>query len=214
MNNYQIFSDFSDTIAKPLSGEKFPPFELELGKLAGVDISAQYSHFLSVRSNETIPYEDRMQIWLKPLTNLLTLKHIEQLVSTFIYNENYSKVTELLKSKLYTNSLEITIVSGTLWQVINCFLTSAEVSQFTNKCNISFEVGAAKLGFDMEGKFNGELTVTNKLAYSKNSSFPEKYLIIGDNAMESYGFGEKLLNAQEFNSKTISERIEKYLNDN
>jgi len=207
-----IFSDFSDTIAKPIIGDKFPPFELELGKLAGVDVSAQYEHFLYMRKAGTIEYEEIMQIWLKPLINRLTLKHIEQLVSTFSYNENFSMVVELLKNKLHTKSLEITITSGTLWQIIDRFLKGRAASEYLKRINVKFKIGATKILFNEEGKYDGQLFVTDKLTFAPTSLFPEKCLIIGDNAMENYGFGQKLLNVQNFNTKVINKRIEIYLN--
>lgn len=212
MKKYQIFSDFSDTIAKSTVGDKFSPFELELGKLVGLDISAKYEHFLSIRRDETIPPEERMQIWLEPFVNLLTPRHIDQLVSTFAYNENYSKTIELLKDKLHTKSLEITIVSGTLWQIIDSFLRGKIASKCLKGSGVTFKIGATKILFSENGKYNGSLVVTNKLAFSPASSFPEKCLVVGDNAMETYGFGERLLNVQNFDKKIISKRIENYLN--
>jgi len=211
MKKYQIFSDFSDTIAKPSVGAKFPPFELELGKLVGIDISTQYNHFLSVRRDGSIPYEERMSIWLKPFVGLLSQKHIDQLASTFSYNENFSKAVELLKDRLKTNSPEITIVSGTLWQIINSFLKGKTASRRLKGNNIHFRIGAAKILFGKNGKYNGSLVVTDILACSPARSFPEKCLILGDNAMETYGFGEKLLNVQNFDENTISGRIDKYV---
>lgn len=212
MKNYKIYSDFSDTIAEPSSGDKFPSFELELGKLAGVDNSVQYKHFLSVRRDVSIPCEERMKIWLKPFVGILTQQHIDQLTSTFSYNENYSKAVDLIKEKLKSDSLEITIVSGTLWQIIESFLKGKIASACLKERDITFKIGATKIHFNQNGKYDGQLVVTNKLAFSPASSFPNKCLIIGDNTMEKYGFGEKLLNVQNYDPKLISKRLDNYLN--
>ncbi|HUW21877.1 MAG TPA: hypothetical protein VMW41_04390 [Candidatus Bathyarchaeia archaeon] len=211
MKNYIVYSDFSDTIVKPSVGDKFPPFELELAKFAGINLSDPYEHFVSIRRDDSIPYEERMKIWLKPFIGLLTQQHIERLVSTFSYNENYNKAVELVKEKLRTDSLEIIIVSGTLWQIIDTFLKGKTAFVYLKESGITFKMGATKIHFNKDGKYDGQLIVTDKLAFAPASSFPNQCLVIGDNAMEKYGFGERLLNVQTYNPQLIAQQVDSYL---
>lgn len=202
-----IISDFSDTIATTKDCSKFPPFELELGKMLGIDNRQSYEEFLKVRRDNSIPYNERIKIWLKPFTSLLEIKHIEILVSTFELNLNFINAVKLIKERLKEDSIEIKIASGTLWQIINCFLMRKDVFEQTTGENITFDIKAAKLVFDGQGKYSGDLEETDPLAYSTAGQYPDDYLVLGDNAMESYGFGNKLLNVQNYNKEGILLRI-------
>lgn len=211
MSKPKIFSDFSDTIAKPKKGNKFSPFEIELAKMVGLDISHEYEHFLSVRSDIRITPEEKMQIWLKPFEGVLTQKHIENLVSKFTYNENFIKTIEIIKDKMDAKTIDINIVSGTLWQIVEAFLYGDESSKISQKYGLKFKIGATKLGFNSDGKYSGKLVVTNKLAFLPASSFSDKCLVIGDNSMEDFGFGIRLINVQNFNHDLVCDRVEHFL---
>jgi len=140
----KIFSDFSDTIAKPLSGNKFPPFELELGKMIEQELDSDlkenfnlkytqgYEEFLKIRRNDTIPYEKRALTWLEPFTNLLNINHIKRLTLEFDLNENFIDFTKNLANILGIEKLDITIVSGALTQIIQEFLSREDVKNRLN----------------------------------------------------------------------------------
>lgn len=218
-----IISDFSDTIATSASGQKFPPFELELGKIVAADkltktpdvekfINANtqtYEDFLKVRRDISMPFNDRMKVWLKPFTLYLEPKHIDTLVASFQLNPNYLEVTRLLKNAFNLKTLNITIASGTLWQIISSFLSKESIKNQLSNENIKFDIKAAKLIFQ-NNVFSGELEYTDPIAYAVSTEYPNEYLVIGDNAMEKYGFGERLLNVQDYNKETVLSRIKGY----
>lgn len=214
----KIFSDFSDTIAKPLSGNKFPPFELELGKMIEQELDSDlkenfnlkytqgYEEFLKIRRNDTIPYEKRALTWLEPFTNLLNINHIKRLTLEFDLNENFIDFTKSLANILSKDKLEITIVSGTLSQIIQEFLSREDVKNRLDY--IEFNILATDLDMNSEGYFSGNIKNTDELVYKGN--FPDNCLIIGDDAMEKYGLGERLVNVQSYDSgeaKKIAERL-------
>ena len=202
-----IISDFSDTIATSEDGSKFPPFELKLGKMLGIDNRDSYEEFIKVRRDNSFAYNDKMKIWLKPFISTLEMVNIENLTSTFRLNPNFFKAVKLIKERLAVDDLKITIVSGTLWQIINSFLSRKEVQEQVTREKILFDIKAAKLIFDDRGKFSGNLEETDPPAYSTVEQYPADYLILGDNAMESYGFGNRLLNVQNYNEGEILSRI-------
>ena len=214
----KIFSDFSDTIAKPQSGNKFTPFELELGKMIEQEISSDlkenfnlkytqgYEEFLKIRRDDTIPYEERALTWLEPFTNLLNTNHIKRLTLGFDLNENFIDFTKSLANILSKDKLEITIVSGTLSQIIQEFLSRKDVKNRLDY--IEFNILATDLDMNSEGYFSGNIKNTDELVYKGN--FPDNCLIIGDDAMEKYGLGERLVNVQSYDSgeaKKIAERL-------
>jgi len=92
-----IISDFSDTIATTSDNSKFPPFELEFGKMLGIDNRQSYEQFLEIRRNNSIPYNERMKVWLKPFTSLLEMNHIATLVSSFKLNQNFVRAVKIIK---------------------------------------------------------------------------------------------------------------------
>jgi hypothetical protein len=215
----KIYSDFSDTVAKPKTGDKFPPFELELGKMIEQEIdtalkdkfvskySDGYKNFQAIRRDNSIPYEKRALTWLQPFTNLLNVRHIKKLVSEFELNKNFVDFTKNLTGALYTKKLEITIVSGTLTQIIKEFLNRESVKNNLNYIN--FNILATDLIMNSEGYFTGKIKNTNELVYKGN--FPDKCLIIGDNAMENYGLGARLINVQNYECKNAGARFKKMI---
>lgn len=222
--NYSIYSDFSDTIAKPSTTHKFPPFEIELSKIISQDIKSIearnlflkhcnecYQEFLIKRRDNSIKYEDRMKIWLKPFNNLLTLTHIAALTENFELNFNFLQIVMLLKNELKVDELKIVIASGTLWQIIESFIQRQDVSKQLTEQNIKFDIKAAKLMFNNDELFNGDLYETDSIAYSNVDAYPKNYLIIGDNQMENYGFEKHLLNVQELDIAEVKQRINGYL---
>jgi hypothetical protein len=204
----KIFSDFSDTIAKPKHGDKFPPFELELGKMIEKDLdpdlienfdlkySQGYEEFVKIRRNDSIPYEKRALTWLEPFTNLLNINHIKKLILEFDLNKNFIDFTKNLTKILTTDKIEVTIVSGTLTQIIQEFLSQENVKKELNF--IDFNILATDLDINSDGYFTGKIKDTDELVYKGN--FPDNCLIIGDNAMKNYGLSEKLVNVQNYNS--------------
>lgn len=202
----KIFSDFSDTIAKPKHGDKFPPFELELGKMIEEELSSDlvedfnlkysqgYEEFLKIRRDDSIPYEKRALTWLKPFIDLLNINHIKKLTLEFDLNKNFIDFTKDITKILVTDKIEITIVSGTLTQIIQEFLSREDIKKELNF--IDFNILATDLDMNSDGYFTGKIKDTNELVYRGN--FPENCLIIGDNAMENYGLGERLVNVQSY----------------
>ncbi len=202
----KIFSDFSDTIAKPRHGDKFPPFEIELGKLIEKDLdpdlienfnlkySQGYEEFVKIRRNDSIPYEKRALTWLEPFTNLLNINHIKRLILEFDLNKNFIDFTKNLTKILAADKIEITIVSGTLTQIIQEFLSQENVKKELNF--IDFNILATDLDINSDGYFTGKIKDTNELVYKGN--FSNDCLIIGDNAMENYGLGGRLVNVQSY----------------
>ncbi len=213
----KIFSDFSDTIAKPLSGNKFPPFELELGKMIEQELDSDlkenfnlkytqgYEEFLKIRRNDTIPYEKRALTWLEPFTNLLNINHIKRLTLEFDLNENFIDFTKNLANILGIEKLDITIVSGALTQIIQEFLSREDVKNRLNYIDFSFLATDLNMGAD--GYFTGNIKNTDELVYKGN--FPDNCLIIGDDAMKNYGLGERLVNVQSYKSEEITNKIER-----
>ncbi len=213
----KIFSDFSDTIAKPKFGNKFPPFELELGKMIEQELnpdlkenfnlkySKGYEEFLKIRRDVSIPYEKRALTWLEPFTNLLNINHIKKLTLEFDLNGNFIDFTKNLASILNKDKLEITIVSGTLTQIIQEFLFREDVKNRLNY--IDFNILATDLDMDSDGYFIGDIKNTEELVYKGN--FPEDCLIIGDDAMKNYGLGERLVNVQSYKPEEAKEIAEK-----
>ncbi|MBP7786053.1 hypothetical protein KA062_02245 [Patescibacteria group bacterium] len=213
----KIFSDFSDTIAKPLSGNKFPPFELELGKMIEQELDSDlkenfnlkytqgYEEFLKIRRNDTIPYEKRALTWLEPFTNLLNINHIKRLTLEFDLNENFIDFTKNLANILGIEKLDITIVSGALTQIIQEFLSREDVKNRLNY--IDFSILATDLNMGSDGYFTGNIKNTDELVYKGN--FPDNCLIIGDDAMKNYGLGERLVNVQSYKSEEITNKIER-----
>lgn len=215
----KIFSDFSDTIAKPRHGDKFPPFEIELGKLIekGLDpdlienfnlkYSQGYEEFVKIRRNDSIPYEKRALTWLEPFTNLLNINHIKRLILEFDLNKNFIDFTKNLTKILAADKIEITIVSGTLTQIIQEFLSQENVKKELNF--IDFNILATDLDINSDGYFTGKIKDTNELVYKGN--FSNDCLIIGDNAMENYGLGEKLVNVQSYDSNAAIKIVGKLI---
>ena len=198
----EILTDFSDTIAKPLSGNKFSPFELRLGKMIEQELNSDlkenfnlkytqgYKKFLKIRRNNLIPYEKRAFTWLEPFTNLLNINHIKKLTLEFDLNQNFIDFTKSLVNILSTDKLEITIVSGTLTQIIQGFLSIEDIKKRLDY--IEFNILATELTINSDGYFTGNIKNTNELVYKGN--FPDNCLIIGDDAMEKYGLGDRLIN--------------------
>lgn len=213
----KIFSDFSDTIAKPKFGNKFPPFELELGKMIEQELNSDlkenfnlkyskgYEEFLKIRRDDSIPYEKRALTWLEPFTNLLNINHIKKLTLGFDLNDNFIDFTKNLARILNKDKLEITIVSGTLTQIIQEFLSRNDVKKELNL--IDFNILATDLDMNSDGYFTGNIKNTDELVYKGN--FPENCLIIGDDAMENYGLGERLVNVQSYKSEDANRIVEK-----
>ena len=213
----KIFSDFSDTIAKPRSENKFPPFELELGKMieqelspdSQVDFNLRYSsgyeEFLKIRRDDTIPYERRALTWLQPFTDLLNINHLKKLTLEFDLNQNFIDFTKGLSTVLNTDKLNITIVSGTLTQIIQEFLSREDIKK--ELYYIDFNILATDLDMNSDGYFTGNIKNTDELVYKGN--FPNDCLIIGDDAMEKYGLGEKLVNVQNYDSEEAKKIAEK-----
>lgn len=215
----KIFSDFSDTIAKPGSGNKFPPFELELGKMIEQELNPDlkedfnlkytqgYEEFLKIRRNDSIPYEERALTWLEPFTNLLNITHIKRLTLGFDLNENFIDFAKNMANTLSTDKLEIIIVSGTLTQIIQEFLSREDVKKELNF--IDFNILATDLDTNSDGYFTGKIKNTDELVYKGN--FPEDCLIIGDDAMEKYGLGERLVNVQSYNTEKAIKIFDKLI---
>ena len=215
----KIFSDFSDTIAKSRSGNKFPPFELELGKMIEQELNPDlkedfnlkytqgYEKFLKIRRNDSIQYEERALTWLKPFTNLLNITHIKRLILEFDLNENFLDFTKNLANTLSTDKLEIIIVSGTLTQIIQEFLSREDVKKELNF--IDFNILATDLDTNSDRYFTGKIKNTDELVYKGN--FPEDCLIIGDDAMEKYKLGERLVNVQSYDTEKAIKIIDKLI---
>lgn len=213
----KIFSDFSDTIAKPRSENKFPPFELELGKMIEQELNPDlkdnfnlkyihgYEEFIKIRRNDTIPFEKRALTWLEPFTNLLNTNHIKKLTLEFDLNENFIDFTKNLTNILGTDKLAITIVSGTLTQIIQEFLSREDIKKELHY--IDFNILATDLDMNSDGCFTGNIKNTDELVYKGN--FPEDCLIIGDDAMKNYGLGERLVNVQSYKPEEAKEIAEK-----
>lgn len=215
----KIFSDFSDTIAKPKFGNKFPPFELELGKMIEQELNSDlkenfnlkyskgYEQFLKIRRDDSIPYEKRALTWLEPFTNLLNINYIKRLTLEFDLNQYFIDFTKNLASILNKDKLEITMVSGTLTQIIQEFLSREDVKNRLNY--IDFNILATELDMDSDGYFNGNIKNTDELVYKGN--FPDNCLIIGDDAMEKYELGERLVNVQSYEPEKIKKEIKTLL---
>jgi len=213
----KIFSDFSDTIAKPKFGNKFPPFEIELGKMIEQELNSDlkeffnlkytkgYEEFLKIRRDDSIPYEKRALTWLEPFTNLLNINHIKKLTLGFDLNDNFIDFTKNLARILNKDKIEITIVSGTLTQIIQEFLFRENIKKELNF--IDFNILATELDMDSDGYFNGNIKNTEELVYKGN--FPENCLIIGDDAMERYGLGERLFNVQSYQPEETYKKIKR-----
>jgi hypothetical protein len=219
-----IFSDFSDTMVCPSTGDKFPPFELELGKLVAREMTKKserekfvklyregYESFAKIRRDQSIPYSERVLIWLKPFTGRLSQRHFKELTKDFRLNEGFLKVARILKEELGLSELEITVVSGTATQLIGTFLNRKDVAQRLKKDNIIMKIEATELIMDKEGIFIGGVRPINELVYLGFAAYPPHSLVIGDNSMARYDFGRRLLNAQSFNRQEVKERIREYL---
>lgn len=221
MNKIVLFSDFSDTIAQPLHGSKFPPFEEELAVIVSQEIlesdkkeiflnecKKAYSQFLEIRKDSTISYEDKMKIWLRPFKDLLAIKHISQLTETFQLNPRFLFAAKLVSDGLQLSSLDITITSGTLKQIIEAFLIKPELLALLKERSIKFSIEATELILS-DTKFTGRIEPVGKHVYGGANVFPDRYLIFGDDAMETFDFGEHLLNVQSFDQELIKRRIHK-----
>ena len=97
-----------------------------------------------------------------------------------------------------------------MWQIINSFLTREDIFIQMKNENISFDIKAAKLIFDSQGKFSGNLEETDPLAFSTAEQYPADCIVLGDNAMEAYGFGNRLLNLQNYHEEEIILKITNY----
>ena len=156
--------------------------------------SQGYEEFVKIRRNDSIPYEKRALTWLEPFTNLLNINHIKRLILEFDLNKNFIDFTKNLTKILAADKIEITIVSGTLTQIIQEFLSQENVKKELNF--IDFNILATDLDINSDGYFTGKIKDTNELVYKGN--FSNDCLIIGDNAMENYGLGGRLVNVQSY----------------
>lgn len=215
-----IFSDFSDTIAQSSDRKKFPPFEKELAILVAKDITDEnekrhflsvcetsYSEFLRAKQNSDKPYEEKMKIWLTPFQNRLSQIHCRKLAESFLINSNFFLILEVFRRQFSIKDLSITIVSGTLQQIIHAFLERPTINEVFNKYNVNFIVEATEIRFNSEGTYNGSVKASSKRVSEGFKAFPQKYFILGDDVMEQYGFNEHLLNIQSYDEYQINSRI-------
>lgn len=216
----KIYIDVSDTMALPPKGKKvFESHEMELMRIVSKDpsvfkntnqkeffikdVKRGYEKFLEIRRNNKISIEERYRTWIEPFTGFLNKKHIDHLVEDWQINTNFINGIELIDRSL-KEYIDMEIVSGNLVNINKRFLEKKELLNMIKEirpANINFSIQGIELLFDRNGTFQGEIKRNGELFYADYTCFPGNCIVVGDDAMEKYGFKDLFINVQNFDEQ-------------
>lgn len=218
-----VYTDFSKTIADPPPGEKnFRPHEIDLRDRVAKDIRhpferwkflisawVAYKLFMVIRRDFTIPAEVRYGVWLRPFEGYLHERHFHDLVSDWQLNEQFFKGVEAVRKAkgLQENDLLTIIVTApNLSLLMQAFLDRPDVREKMTQARVRFEMDGLKI--DMyKSAYKGIVHRMSERADIGAKVYPKDCFVIGDNDMERYGFGSRLINVQDWDEQKTAERI-------
>lgn len=219
-----FYLDVTDTIALPPIGySKFGMNEVKLKEIVSKDIKdtdernlfiktceRSLELFINRRRDSTIPIGRRYFLWLKPFIGLLRNKHFNKLVKSWTFNEKMITPTSLIRRSFNLPSdhkIEFIVESGNVTNIVHAFLNRKDIAKKLKENNINIRVDGVELILDKNKVFQGKMKVHGNLFVADSNEYPEDCLVVGDNAMEKYGFGNILLNIQTYDSDEIEKRI-------